>query len=74
MLFACFFQSANYLLRKNYVNNLDLNGDENTDYISVIGKTNGEASAIILQLAINSIKSQDVAVIEIEKQGNESAF
>ncbi|MEI6123859.1 MAG: hypothetical protein WCQ95_09525 [Bacteroidota bacterium] len=51
-----------------------MNGDENTDYISVIGKTNGEASAIILQLAINSIKSQDVAVIEIEKQGNESAF
>jgi hypothetical protein len=59
--------------KDNYVNNLDLNGDGKIDYVRVIDKTKGNAHAIILQVAINKTESQDVAVIEIEKQGKESA-
>ncbi len=49
------------------VNNLDLNGDDKTDYIKVVDNVNGSAHAIVLQVAISETEIQDVAVIEVEK-------
>ena len=57
----------------NKVNNLDLNEDGDVDYIKVIDNIEGNAHAIVLQVALNEKESQDVAVIEIEKNGNSSA-
>jgi len=57
----------------NHVNNLDLNGDSKTDYIRVVDKTQGSSHAIVLKDDINQNETQDVAVIEIEKDGKESA-
>lgn len=58
----------------NHVNNLDLNGDSKTDYIRVDDKTQGSSHAIVLKDDINQNETQDVAVIEIEKDGKESAM
>lgn len=58
----------------NAVNNLDLNGDGNIDYIRVIDNKKDNAHAIALQVSVSATESQDVAVIELEKNGNESAL
>ena len=52
------------------VNNLDLNGDGSTDYIHVSDHANGSAHAIVLQVDIKENESQDIAVIEVEKDVN----
>ncbi len=57
----------------NHVNNLDLNGDGDIDYIRVIDKNENEVHAFVLQVAVSEKESQDIAVIELEKTGNESA-
>ena len=57
----------------NHVNNLDLNGDGDIDYIRVIDKNDNEVHAFILQVVVSEKESQDIAVIELEKTGNESA-
>ncbi|MBK6933147.1 MAG: hypothetical protein IPH12_20645 [Saprospirales bacterium] len=57
----------------NHVNNLDLNEDGEVDYIRVIDHVEGDAHAIVLQAPISEDESQDIAVIEIEKQGDEYA-
>lgn len=57
----------------NNVNNLDLNGDGEIDYVRVSDKMEGTAHAIILQTAVTESESQDVAVIEVEKTGEKSA-
>lgn len=56
------------------VNNLDLNEDGEVDYIKVIDNTEGDVHAIVLRVPVNEKESQDVAVIEIEKTGKESAI
>lgn len=58
---------------ENKVNNLDLNNDQETDYLRVIDKTEGTAHAIVIQDVINENELQDVAVIEIEKTGEDAA-
>jgi hypothetical protein len=58
---------------KSGVNNLDLNEDGDIDYIRVIDNMDGVAHAIVLQVPVNEDESQDIAVIEIEKTGEESA-
>jgi hypothetical protein len=58
---------------KTYVNNLDLDEDGKTDYILVSDKTDGSSHAIVLQVAVNEKENQDIAVIEIEKTGEEKA-
>ena len=58
----------------NSVNNLDLNNDGDIDYIRVIDKSDDNAHALILQAIVSDKESQDVAVIEIEKNGQESAM
>lgn len=55
------------------VNNLDLNDDGDIDYIRVEDHVEGDVHAIILQAVISEDESQDIAVIEIEKTGPESA-
>jgi hypothetical protein len=57
----------------NKVNNLDLNGDGDIDYVRVIDKTGDDAHAFILQAAISGTENQDIAVIELEQTGKEEA-
>lgn len=57
----------------NHVNNLDLNGDGKVDYIRVIDYTEKTAHAIVLRVPVNETESQDVAVIQIEMKGDNSA-
>ncbi|MEZ4925606.1 MAG: hypothetical protein R3A50_04980 [Saprospiraceae bacterium] len=56
------------------VNNLDLNEDGEIDYVRVIDNVEGDVHAIILQVPVSDKESQDIAVIEIEKQGDENAI
>lgn len=58
----------------NDVNNLDLNEDGEIDYIRVVDNMEGDVHALVLQVAVSENESQDVAVIEIEKQGAENAI
>lgn len=55
------------------VNNLDLNGDGNTDYIKVIGKRENEVQIFVLQAVVAEKENQDIAVIELEKTGSDNA-
>src|SRR5687768_5890554 len=57
----------------NGVNNLDLNGDGETDYIRVIDKSDKDAHAFVLQVAVSEKENQDIAVIELEKTGDQEA-
>lgn len=57
----------------NRVNNLDLNADGEVDYIRVIGKMEKDAHAFVLQVPVSETENQDIAVIALEKTGNESA-
>jgi hypothetical protein len=49
------------------VNNLDLNGDGDIDYIKVIDRQDRNVHIFILQAIVSETESQDVAVIELEK-------
>jgi hypothetical protein len=55
------------------INNLDLIEDGNIDYIKVIDRQENSSHAIILRIDIDAYQSQDVAVIEIEKTGDNTA-
>lgn len=55
------------------VNNLDLNGDGDIDYIRVIDKSAENAHAFVLQVAVSETENQDIAVIELEKTGDTTA-
>ena len=55
------------------VNNLDLNGDGDIDYIKVTDKTEGNVHIFIIEAIISPTESQDVAVIELEKLTNGKA-
>ncbi|CAN5342813.1 hypothetical protein BH09BAC5_BH09BAC5_13810 [soil metagenome] len=57
----------------NEVNNLDLNNDNNVDYIRVIDQKDGDAHAFVLQVPVSATENQDVAAIELEKTGSETA-
>lgn len=57
----------------NKVNNLDLNEDGDVDYIMVYDKSDSKAHILILRVAVNENEMQDIAAIEIEKDGDESA-
>lgn len=57
----------------NHVNNLDLNSDGEIDYIRVVSKQEKDANVFVLQVPISASESQDIAVIELEKTGNENA-
>jgi hypothetical protein len=57
----------------NAINNLDLDQDGNVDYIRVVDNMDGDAHAIQLQDPVSESETQDIAAIEIEKTGPESA-
>lgn len=57
----------------NNVNNLDLNGDGDIDYIKVIDRNEADAHVFILQATVSETENQDVAVIEMQKEGDEKA-
>lgn len=56
-----------------HINNLDLDNDGQVDYLRVVDHKEGDVHAIILQAPINGSESQDVAVIEVEKTGVNTA-
>ena len=58
----------------NQVNNLDLNEDGKIDYVRVVSQKEGDIHILILQVPVSANESQDVAVIEIEKNGKENAL
>jgi uncharacterized metal-binding protein len=55
------------------VNNLDLDGDGDVDYIKVIDKAGNDVHAFVLQVAVSETENQDIAVIELEKTGDTTA-
>jgi hypothetical protein len=57
----------------NNVNNLDLNDDGKIDYIRVIDRMDKDVHSFVLQIPVSDKESQDVAVIELEKTGSETA-
>ncbi len=57
----------------NKINNLDLDEDDQVDYISVYDEGEGDAHAIILRVAMSETEDQDVAVIELEKSDDNEA-
>lgn len=58
----------------NHVNNLDLNGDGDVDYVRVVGKKDGDVHVFVLQVPVSEKESQDIAVIELEKKGEGDAM
>ena len=60
--------------QNNNVNNLDLNGDGEIDYVKVVDKSGGNAHAFVLQVAVSETEDQDIAVIELEKTGDTTAI
>lgn len=52
---------------ENKVNNLDLNNDGEIDYIEIESHKEGNTHVIVLQVAVNNTETQDVAVIEVDK-------
>ena len=57
----------------NKVNNLDLNGDGEIDYIKVVDHNEKNVHAFVLQAAISETENQDIAVIEVEKTADNNA-
>jgi hypothetical protein len=57
----------------NHVNNLDLNGDGDIDYVRVVGKMEKDIQVYALQVPVSEKESQDIAVIELEKTGDANA-
>lgn len=57
----------------NKVNNLDLNGDGNIDYIKVVNKKENNVQVFVLQDQVSDKESQDIAVIELQKNSDDNA-
>ena len=45
---------------ENHINNLDLNGDGEIDYVKVISKQEGDIHIFILQVPVSETEDQDV--------------
>ena len=58
---------------ENKINNLDLNEDDEVDYIQVHDEGEGDAHAFVLRVDMGEDESQDIAVIELEKSGDNQA-
>jgi glycosyltransferase involved in cell wall biosynthesis len=52
---------------KSKINNLDLNGDNLVDYITVTDYADGNAHTIVLRTALNRKEAQDIAVFTVQK-------
>jgi len=54
------------------INNLDLNSDNQVDYLMVFDYVEGNAHSIVIRVALNRDEFQDVAVFTVEKLRNGS--
>lgn len=54
------------------INNLDLNNDGYIDYIRVVDYGKDNLHSLVLQVPVTQTESQDVAVIEVERNSNGS--
>ena len=59
---------------ENHINNLDLNDDNEIDYINVESIKEGDTHVLILSTYLNEKEVQDIATIGIEKTGDENAI
>ena len=50
-----------------HINNLDLNGDNLVDYISVMDYVDGDVHTIVLRTQLNSNETQDIAVFTVQR-------
>ena len=57
----------------NQVNNLDLDGDGQTDYINVEDIKENDSHMIVMSTYLNETEKQDIALIAIEKTGEGNA-
>ncbi|MBK9270085.1 MAG: hypothetical protein IPM48_00675 [Saprospiraceae bacterium] len=57
----------------NKVNNLDLNEDGQVDFVKVNEYQDGDVRLFVLSVDVSEKETQDIAVIELEKTGEESA-
>lgn len=55
---------------KNQISNLDLNNDNQVDYLRVIESVEGNAHIIVLQAVLAKDTFQDVATVEVERDSN----
>ncbi len=53
------------------LNNLDLDGNGEVDYIRIVEQVEGDTHIIILQAVIGKDEFQDVATIEVERNGSD---
>lgn len=58
-------------MEDGHVNNLDLNEDGEVDYIRVVGHMEGDLQVLVLQVDVSASESQDIAVIEMERKGDD---
>jgi hypothetical protein len=56
---------------KNQISNLDLNSDNQVDYLRVIETVEGRTHLIVLQSVLGRDTFQDVATVEVEKDSND---
>ena len=54
----------------NGINNLDLNEDGEVDYLRVVEQSSNQTRIVILQVPLGEKDFQDVATLEVEKQGS----
>jgi hypothetical protein len=54
----------------NHINNLDLDGDGNIDYIKVEDNIDGNVHTIVLKIAVTPHENQDVAVFTVIRDAN----
>ncbi|HLP63926.1 hypothetical protein [Flavobacterium sp.] len=55
---------------KNQISNLDLNNDNQVDYLRVIETTEGRTHIIVIQSILGKDLFQDVATVEVERDSN----
>ncbi len=53
--------------QNSHINNLDLNGDNLVDYISVMDYVDGDAHTIVLRTQLNRNETQDIAVFTVQR-------
>lgn len=53
------------------ISNLDLNGDNEVDYLRVVESTQGNTRLVVVQAVLDRDVYQDVATIEVERSGND---
>ncbi len=58
----------------NHVNNLDLNGDGEIDYVRVVSTMDKDVHVFVLQVPVSEKENQDIAAIELEKTGDANAI